>query len=140
MEDAMIINKCSEERGFAHGSIYKSEFIELDQPNSYFCRDPSQEQLSDKLDTDGLPYIGRKITEGEALYCFYNMDEGRYVVHKFKSKEDCYINSVRLCGDFSIKKPRVACITYRVPVSISLIELYLTIFLPNTCVEESKCG
>lgn len=29
MEDAMIINKSSLERGFAHGSIYKSELIEL---------------------------------------------------------------------------------------------------------------
>lgn len=29
MEDAMIINKSSLERGFAHGSIVKSEFIEL---------------------------------------------------------------------------------------------------------------
>jgi DNA-directed RNA polymerase beta subunit len=29
MEDAMIINKASYERGFAHGSVYKSEFIEL---------------------------------------------------------------------------------------------------------------
>ena len=27
MEDAMIINKGSYERGFAHGSIYKSEVI-----------------------------------------------------------------------------------------------------------------
>lgn len=29
MEDAMIINKASLERGFAHGSIYKCETIEL---------------------------------------------------------------------------------------------------------------
>jgi DNA-directed RNA polymerase I subunit RPA2 len=29
MEDAMIINKASFDRGFAHGCIYKSEFFEL---------------------------------------------------------------------------------------------------------------
>lgn len=29
MEDAMIINKAALERGFAHGSIYKTELIEL---------------------------------------------------------------------------------------------------------------
>ncbi|CAG2054313.1 unnamed protein product [Timema podura] len=29
MEDAMIINKASFERGFAHGSVYKSEIIDL---------------------------------------------------------------------------------------------------------------
>ncbi|KAI4456625.1 dna-directed rna polymerase i subunit 2 [Holotrichia oblita] len=114
MEDAMIINKCSEERGLAHGSIYKSEFIELDQPNSYFCRDPSQEQLVDKLDTDGLPYIGRKIIEGEPLYCHYSTDESRYIIGKCKSKEECYVSSVRLCSDFNSKKPKIVCITYRV--------------------------
>lgn len=31
MEDAMIINKSSLERGFAHGSMLKSEFIELEE-------------------------------------------------------------------------------------------------------------
>ena len=30
MEDALIINKASYERGFASGMIYKSEFIELE--------------------------------------------------------------------------------------------------------------
>jgi hypothetical protein len=29
MEDAMIINKASYERGFAHGCVYKTEFFEL---------------------------------------------------------------------------------------------------------------
>jgi len=28
MEDAMIINKMALDRGFAHGSIYKTELIE----------------------------------------------------------------------------------------------------------------
>ena len=30
MEDAMIINKSSMERGFAHGTMYKSSIIEID--------------------------------------------------------------------------------------------------------------
>lgn len=30
MEDAMIINKSSLERGFAHGSILKTEIVTLD--------------------------------------------------------------------------------------------------------------
>ncbi len=29
MEDAMVINKASLERGFAHGSVYKCETVEL---------------------------------------------------------------------------------------------------------------
>jgi DNA-directed RNA polymerase I subunit RPA2 len=29
MEDAMIINKSAYERGFGHGTVYKTEFIDL---------------------------------------------------------------------------------------------------------------
>lgn len=29
MEDAMVINRGSLQRGFAHGQVYKSEFIDL---------------------------------------------------------------------------------------------------------------
>lgn len=35
MEDAMIINKASFERGFAHGSILKSVFVDLKSVSIY---------------------------------------------------------------------------------------------------------
>lgn len=59
MEDAMIINKSSFERGFGHGTILKSEFFHLN-PDSYFERDPSKAELISKLDDDGLPFPGYK--------------------------------------------------------------------------------
>lgn len=31
MEDAMVLNKCSMERGLAHGQIYKTEVVDLTQ-------------------------------------------------------------------------------------------------------------
>uniref|UniRef100_A0AAR5PBI8 DNA-directed RNA polymerase n=1 Tax=Dendroctonus ponderosae TaxID=77166 RepID=A0AAR5PBI8_DENPD len=49
MEDAMIINKASEERGLAHGSIYKSEFVELEHEGSYFARNPNSAALAETL-------------------------------------------------------------------------------------------
>lgn len=58
MEDAMIINKSSFERGFAHGSIHKAEFIDLESPGSYFERDPTNMKLTGLLDEDGLPFPG----------------------------------------------------------------------------------
>ena len=57
MEDAMIINKSSFERGFGHGSILKSEFIDINS-KSYFARDPSRPELPEFLDEDGLPCPG----------------------------------------------------------------------------------
>lgn len=67
MEDAMIINKSADERGFAHGSIYKSQFVELDG-TSFFHRNPNDKKLDTFIDNDGLPYPGRKIKPMEVLY------------------------------------------------------------------------
>lgn len=69
MEDAMIINKSADERGFAHGSIYKSQFIELDG-SSFFARNPHDKKLDAFLDNDGLPYPGRRIRSDEVLYWY----------------------------------------------------------------------
>ena len=68
MEDAMIINKSSYERGFAHGCIYKSEFVDLKESKSYFARDPKNHKVAELLDSDGLPNIGTVIKEGDPFY------------------------------------------------------------------------
>ena len=67
MEDAMIINKSAFERGFAHGSIYKSEFIEL-KGDSYFAKNPQDKSTDAFLNSDGLPFVGRKINSDEPFY------------------------------------------------------------------------
>ncbi|KAL3273008.1 hypothetical protein HHI36_014464 [Cryptolaemus montrouzieri] len=113
MEDAMIINKAAHDRGFAHGSVIKSEFITLDNPGDYFCRDPSQPNLEAHLDNDGLPFVGKKMQSGDPLYCYYNADESRYILKKFSAKEECTVESVKQCGDFGQRTGRLACVTFR---------------------------
>lgn len=122
MEDAMIINKSSEERGLAHGMIYKSEFVELDHVDSYFEREPPTKDkpfnLPKFIDSDGLPYVGRILKESEPLYSFFDADRQHYVVKNFKGKEECYLHSVKLCANFGQKNAKkTVCFTYRVPVS-----------------------
>lgn len=68
MEDAMIINKAAYDRGFAYGTIYKSEFIDLTDQRNYFTRDPDKPKLAETLDVDGLPPPGTRIKEGDAYY------------------------------------------------------------------------
>lgn len=68
MEDAMIINKAAYERGFAHGMIYKSEFVDLKDQRSYFARNPDKPELAEKLDIDGLPVPGTIIKEHDVYY------------------------------------------------------------------------
>ncbi|XP_060523346.1 DNA-directed RNA polymerase I subunit RPA2 isoform X2 [Cylas formicarius] len=115
MEDAMIINKASEERGFAHGSIYKSEFVELDHESSYFARDPTAPTLAELMDEDGLPFVGRRMMEGQPFYCYYDADRMIYKKVYFKGKEECYLHSVKLCGEFKANVRKTVCFTYRVP-------------------------
>lgn len=68
MEDAMVINKAAYERGFAHGTIYKSEFVDLNDQRSYFARNPDKPNLAETLDVDGLPTLGVRIKENDAYY------------------------------------------------------------------------
>ena len=64
----MVINKASYERGFASGMIYKSEFVDLKDPKSYFARDPDNPHLAQKLDADGLPNPGSRIKTKDPYY------------------------------------------------------------------------
>lgn len=112
MEDAMIINKSAFERGFAHGSIYHSDFIEL-KSDSYFARDPKREDLIAFLDTDGFPQPGQKIQPGDAICCYYDTNESMFVVQKHRGKEPVVVDNVKLLGDMNSYAPKKACITTR---------------------------
>nr|AOE43177.1 RNA polymerase I second largest subunit [Coremiostelium polycephalum] len=106
MEDAMIINKSAYERGFGHGSVYKNEYIDLDEGLSrnelgktYIGRpDHLVDGLGDFLDEDGLPYIGRLIKPGEPYYSFIRPSDGKQIVKEFKGKEEAYIEEIRILG------------------------------------------
>lgn len=118
MEDAMIINKASYERGLAHGCIYKTEFIELQEASSYFCRNPQIEKLAEQLDSDGLPHPGKFMQYNDPLYCYFNTDDSKYYVKRYQGKEDAYVDNVRICGSFNTRQAKVACIVFRIPVGV----------------------
>ncbi|CAH1759612.1 3579_t:CDS:10 [Entrophospora sp. SA101] len=105
MEDAMIINKSSHERGFTYGTIYKSEVINLadyrigSEINVHFGLGPdAPASLRKKIDDDGFPYIGIKLTNGDPL-CTYIDSKGVTKIKKYKGLEDCYVDKVRVLGD-----------------------------------------
>ncbi|XP_077268648.1 RNA polymerase I subunit Rpl135 isoform X1 [Temnothorax americanus] len=114
MEDAMVINKSAFERGFGHGTVYKSEFVDLNDKKSYFARDPEKPELVKTIDVDGLPMPGIIIKEGDAYYSYYDADNAQYVVGRYKSTENAYVDTVKLCGTLS-QDSRRACITFRIP-------------------------
>ncbi|KAL0861096.1 hypothetical protein ABMA27_009599 [Loxostege sticticalis] len=120
MEDAMIINKSAYERGFAAGSVYKSDFIELKHPGSYFQRDPNKPELSPYIDSDGLPAVGARIKTDDPFYCYFDGEKMQFSVHKYSGKEEVFVDSVRLCGNFAQSgqharvAPGKACVMLRI--------------------------
>lgn len=128
MEDAMIINKMSFERGFCAGMIYKAEFIDLrekagrrkgdksDDCGLVFCRDPAKEELAAFLDTDGLPFAGLRLEEGDPLYCYYSREEGKFLTAKYSHKEAAYVDHVKLVSnDTGTSHKNKAVVSFRVP-------------------------
>lgn len=108
MDDAMILNKSALERGFAHGSIYKSEIIDLSERRRItepitsrygFGDDHWPESWRRIIDDDGLPRIGVLLNQGDPLAVYFDEIKGRTFAHVYKSSEPAYVDSVKLLGD-----------------------------------------
>ena len=142
MDDAMIINKSAHERGFGHGTLYKTKVVRLDEnagksrsarsftklfgfaPNSYV---PSA--VRSRLDEDGLPHIGAKILEGEIIAASHSVTydpskniyinhDGQTTYHKYQDTETAFVEEVRVLGSESGADPcQAISIKFRVPRS-----------------------
>ena len=87
---SQILNKASWERGFAHGSVYKSEFIDLSEKikqgddSLVFGVNPGDPRTLRKLDGDGLPFIGAALQYGDPYYGYLNINTGESFVMFYK--------------------------------------------------------
>ncbi|XP_015878970.3 DNA-directed RNA polymerase I subunit 2 [Ziziphus jujuba] len=79
MEDAMILNKSSVDRGMFHGQIYQTETIDLsdgskrsDRSEGMFRRSTLDKSVHSSIDSDGLPYVGQMIKPDEPYCSIYN--------------------------------------------------------------------
>ncbi|GME77193.1 unnamed protein product [Ambrosiozyma monospora] len=107
MDDAMIINKGADERGFGYGVIYKVEKIDLGvrkrgEPITQhfgFGDDEWSESWREKLDADGLPYIGVHLEEGDPICAFYDDVAGKTKVKTYHSSEPAFVEEVKLLSD-----------------------------------------
>ena len=126
MEDAMIINKGAYERGFGHGSVYKTHMYDLDEeerrltkkdqpkPNLVFSNILPQaadggsalldseemvgEKFCEELDSDGLPFEGVSVKYGDPILCFVDSVTGEHKVINHKDQESAFIDTVRIVG------------------------------------------
>ncbi|KAI9754119.1 MAG: DNA-directed RNA polymerase I subunit RPA2 [Chaenotheca gracillima] len=142
MDDAMIINKSAHERGFGHGTIYKTTKIDLEE-NSTRVRGSSSKTVSklfgfapdgvvrqewkDRLDEDGLPPIGMMVNEGDIYAVSHSVSldartgklinrDGVSNPHRYKDSETAFVEEVRLLGsDTGIEPATAVSIKFRVP-------------------------
>ncbi|KAJ6223465.1 hypothetical protein RDWZM_002010 [Blomia tropicalis] len=122
MEDAMIINKASMERGFQAGVIHKTEVIDLREVAG--LRTNSQEvglifsskdidpKYSEMFDADGLPFIGRKVCQDDPVCSYIDLTKNETKYHKYKSSEPAFIYDVKVLGNGTDKEIQRVAITY----------------------------
>ncbi|KAK2198336.1 bifunctional RNA polymerase [Babesia duncani] len=112
MEDAMIINKASLERGAFHGCIYKTKVIDATPPNasmrdgkSYYFHNVNNSggKIIENLDHDGLPYVGQRVRNGSIICRIESREKTRGQVHiterieKYHD-EEAIVDQVTLIG------------------------------------------
>lgn len=111
MEDAMILNKASYERGFGHASVYKTIEVDLQgeakmaaksgtKPKMRFANKVNRDGtlVHKNLEVDGLPEIGSYVEKGDPLYCVIDDIEDHDKAGRHKEGEKAYIQNVRLIG------------------------------------------
>ena len=62
---------------------------------------------------------------------YYDDDEAKFRVAKWKGKEVTYVDNVRFCGSLS-QEPTKACIVFRIPVRHFVIDIYHCSYFLNT--------
>ncbi|XP_053567930.1 DNA-directed RNA polymerase I subunit RPA2 [Bombina bombina] len=122
MEDAMVLNKASWERGFAHGSVYKTDVIDLakkikdGEDNLVFGIKADDSRVTGRLDYDGLPHVGSILTYGDPFYGYLNLSTGENFVAYHKSKENCVVDNIKVCSnELGSGRFKSVCITMRIP-------------------------
>jgi DNA-directed RNA polymerase I subunit RPA2 len=111
MEDAMILNKCSYERGFGHASVYKTIEVDLQEEAKMSSKSATRPRVRfgtklgrdgkpfhKSLEVDGLPQVGSYVDKGDPIYSVINDIENRDNAGKHKEAERAYVQSVRMVG------------------------------------------
>ncbi|KAK0444431.1 hypothetical protein EV421DRAFT_1801014 [Armillaria borealis] len=115
MEDAMILNKSAHERGFAYGTVYKSQIVDLKdvrgasksaETTLHFGIGRDIRMYGDNahicasfLNSDGLPFVGCKLSPGDPIAAYIDDVTNRTKFVKYKGDEIAYVDKIRILGN-----------------------------------------
>ena len=73
MEDALIMNQASLNRGFAHGTVYETKTIDVDESRAgtkrkLFQVTSNKDPIKETVDSDGLPAVGVRLNKGDTMF------------------------------------------------------------------------
>lgn len=118
MEDAMIINKASAERGFTTGHVIKTTTVDLQAMSNTkssghypyqfgFANDADREMYSKFLDDQGIAIIGTRLTSDVPICAYYSVEDEladrKTKFEKYKYPEVGYVMDVKMIGSDSGK-------------------------------------
>eukprot|EP00300_Choanocystis_sp_HF-7_P004741 c13684_g1_i2.p1 GENE.c13684_g1_i2~~c13684_g1_i2.p1 ORF type:complete len:1168 (+),score=258.71 c13684_g1_i2:402-3506(+) len=114
MEDAMIINKASMERGFKHGMIYTTKVIDLadysrpGDDQAFVFAAPENAAVAAQcqaqhIDSDGFIAPATTVNEGDALCTFQDTTTGTFKAFPHKSNEPAIVDQVRVIRTTNLK-------------------------------------
>lgn len=138
MEDALILNQGSVNRGFCHGTIYANKRLNLDKTamdrgKQFGPLTLEQADVTDAVDIDGLPDVGARVKRGDRIYATANMgrtakenakEPGQMHFTAHTSEEDAVVDQVQVVNgagyseqQTSMTKPGVRQATVRTRMS-----------------------
>lgn len=138
MDDAMIINKSSHERGFGYGTVYKTKKISLKDDSrsrssttvekmfGFAPKGTIKSWQRDTLDEDGLPYVGQELKSGDLICAWHTVSpdghgglenkDGSTHFEKYKDDEVAFVEEVRIIGNENGNEPaQTLSIKFRIP-------------------------
>ncbi|XP_035233236.1 DNA-directed RNA polymerase I subunit RPA2-like isoform X2 [Stegodyphus dumicola] len=117
MEDAIVLNKASLERGLFTDIDWKTvyyDFNELERECEVtkvenachskaktqieFKRNPADPHIEHLLDNDGLPYIGRIVRNGDVILSVHSTKTDIWIYKKYEGKKAARVESVKFLG------------------------------------------
>ncbi|XP_057512006.1 DNA-directed RNA polymerase I subunit 2 isoform X1 [Actinidia eriantha] len=101
MEDAMVLNKSSVDRGLCRGHIYQTETIDLaeqsgkgDRSHKVFRRSNLDKSVHSLIDSDGLPYVGQTINPDDPYCSIYDEVTSATKTTRLKGSEPVIVDYV----------------------------------------------